>query len=600
VLTWISPPSGHAPHKAVRRTAVAHRVIDAAGVFLDYRNEALEWNLSESETIVLFFRAPWFTDCEVELFLWSEFDLTLEGSTGSNEKCSRISLGRNSGGIPRIAIATIPVPFNVEGDASTTKLSFSVTAGMKPDARVFFGLRDPRVGTQTCLHAKIAWTGRFWFWLATWLIAFCTLFLALSCSKIPGPALIFTALPALPALLDRLGLRWASSLDVNRLALFLYRMFHPVARSMWILLTLPLVAYTVFAVWALLMPVYFRYELEDQLKKDISDPEHITFFCRYPERIEARVLLARHYSQFGRGDKAVRDLLDAVKVIRKALPTDKFLNGCLSHSRIKRFFLRDADSMEDEARIFYASLLFNTIETFKDFDRMPEIRKILGGDSGGALARGPLATLTLAKYELRSIKNTTAYECEVAPASLACQTGVDKCKVAKTRFEGLLAKPNNWDNVDRRNSVTYIESLDLAASARLSRECGGGTAADVEEAIKLYKQMLRTIPAEPKLDQNLSQINLRNLTDAELDVRSVDYHPKDWVKRCNADLAEVCRQIKQAVIKDGKDRFFSADPIQREEEWGKASLASAAIKEKDLKEKLLDETNKRWREPCKL
>lgn len=605
----------HAPLSAAEQADIAVTLnTKRDGTYL-FSGKVLIWNLQKSDFLTLTFNTQWFASNMVELYLWSTSPVQIEIQTEQSirfiepgSETLGFCLGELGDRYPESKYLVLECGDGGILNETPTRLTLRAKPhGNVELGRIFFGIERRRAAKATRVRRTYTWNERTRIFAATWCNIFFGLFALFGgVTWYVGFALI--ALPFLPELLKRVGVSAAFKFDLSALASWIHntQKGSPALRwslektvvRIWCVSSLVFFALALYVGASLLAPYVFKHRLEEALEASLHAPAEnfsdATLFCSYPERLEARALLARRYvllkSDRGAWQKAQQKILETINL-------ETFIGACLSKWRFARLFVENQSEGEDEARVFYASLLFDTLSG-KPEDYAPALIKVSTVlQSRAGTKSGPLAALALAMYELRSVKNIAErLLCSSGNADALCISAMHSCSAARERLENMLKDAEKWSKPNLRQQVTYIEARDVAASTALSFACSAVQDADIKVAINHYWTMLGAIPIDPRLDRSLSQINLRNLASSRLEPeRYLEGVADGWRKECSSNRGSFCKDIQEAVIGSGERRFFSKDRIVRNADWDKPSLSLASVRE--FREIVLAEATRNWRPP---
>jgi len=587
----------HSPASCAEQRTIVTQFASTDGTQMTYHGRVLVWDLAKSRSIELEFRCPWYSDRIVELFAWSEKAVTLDIYPEDSISPVAFPLSGPNGTAPRINSCSMTIPLVRDSSADSVRVTI-VNAGAPEPGSVCLGLTRASSGLRTAATREARFDKRGRFLVYTWISVLCALFALFA--PLGSYGFVLVGLPAVPFLLKYAGLDGSFKIDISTFSLWLFIKTHAVANGSalmrWLrprilgLLCIPLSLAAVYVLVGLLVPLRFANDFEDALNSPPERMEDIELFCAYPERLEARALLARRFSLIRSESGAWGS---AIQTIRNRIDTKTFL-GCIESKRWARVFTDVPELREDEARAFYAALIFYSVNSFEEFPAaMNEIRQIL---RPGEASAGPLSELAWRTFQTRMEKNSGEdLYCGRDPSSKECAEAMARCRAAGKQLEDMLAQSTTWSYLDRRQNAIYIEARDVAASARLSPVCSAVTESDVRWAINHYEAMLGAIPGDPRLDRPLSSVNLRFLSESIFYPRSPKSPVQSWVRICADRLKRECAEIREAIIGNGDRKFFSKDRIAGNSEWDKASLAQANFK--DLREFALAESKRNWRKP---
>jgi hypothetical protein len=566
---------------AIKVTDKADSIKAPDGTLIRFVGRALEWDLAKSTTIGLEFEAPWFTHREIELFAWSTIDATIElDSRDLSQPQLTVELAPSSFRSLRLEVLA-----DQPAKGGITRVSFNAVNLARADGKIYFGLGGHESERATRIRSHLAPSPALFLYLSTWFNLACLLFIFMAGFGLKASGALATLLVLVPNVLEKLGAQWASKFSPGAIAQWMRKRV-PRVIPYWRASTIPLAGVVMYMVTAFIYFAVYEWSLDDQLARSTTSiGERSEFFCRYPERVEARVLLAKHLD-IRSAEKSLHTAYDS------ALSTTgktRFLTECLSRTRLLAWLVDDAPRHQTNARILHASLLWNTSSKEEFHDRVRAINDVL------SLPRTTIddrvAQLTFAKYQLKAVKNYNEQVHCKDMASQACLTGRKACIAARSTLLQLLDQP--WAH--ERASVAFLEAHDAAASSHLSIGCSYGSSVDTEAAIKHYHAIIGALPRGPTLEQPLTQMNFRKLVDSLSEKYAEHPTSRQWREECAKFFPDSCKLIAETFIKDERQTFFEQNREDRARSWGRASITY--LEGDELRKRLWDEREKGWRWP---
>lgn len=569
----------------------------ADGSAIHFVGQALAWEPAKGSTIGLAFEAPWFTERDVELLVWTSIDVQLSITCLS------------AGGVPvNVALTagralewTAKVLPELPHKGETVRVLVRIAGKADADARIFFGKGDIEAPRATRMRARLVWGPALRLYLITWLNLAMLLFIGATGFGLGRAGALGPVLLVVPTVLEKLGAQSAAKLSPGAASQWMRTRLPKLVRP-WKWAVVPIGAVVGFMIAAFVLRALFESTLQEHLERTaVTTEEHVAFFCNYPERVETRVLLAKHLEIRA----AEKSLVNAYDSATSKLDVGRFLHECLAAWRLLPWVMEEPERQAVNARILYASLHWNTSKSAEFGPRLERIREVLQMNSpmarhstastaAGAAAQPAegLLELTLAKYELKAVKNSNEQIHCRAPDSPKCQSGRKECEAVQKRLESLINRP--WQPYELA-SVAYLEANDAVASSHLSFGCTFGAPADTDAAVRHYWNLIGAMPTASTLEQALTQINFRKFIDSRIDQEPAHPTSKAWSAECARYYKESCDAIARVFIKPEKQRFFETNAAERDDSWGKPSLTyldSAA-----LRTRLLDEKERGWAWP---
>ncbi|MBT9466237.1 hypothetical protein [Hydrogenophaga sp.] len=544
-----------------------------------FHGDAFEWDTRKARTVALTFESPWFSQRQLDFFIWADAAVNVEISCDAFATLLTASLSSEAG----FPVASKLTTTTVGGDAGLTS-RFRVFLNANVDARIWVGLDGGKECPRSQLKWKVVPDLHLAVLCATWIAALAALMLVGFATGVKAVLLGVPTMAALPWALKSLGVSWAGRVDVSTLALWIARNSSRWVQRTWVALGMPAALLVAYLLASLGVYGIYYFRIQQVVSRAPNVATAADLFCDYPERTEARALLARAvHSSHGSPGRA-----NAYSEATRFIPVERFLGRCLSEWRLTPLFVDVPPSRKNDARIFYASLWWNAIN---HWDELPAaevaIRQALS-------PRGALVHLTLAKYELLSLNNRgEQLWCEGAKASSQeCASRRKECADARRRL--IEAIEREW-TVAETHTVTYLEARDALAFSYSSTGCDPSGPKDEELAVSNLRALVRAMPREEVLlDNMLTQFNFRMFLDAEWE-RNPD-HPTaaQWKKDC--ELRQTfCQRLRDTFINDGKQKFFSSGRELRAQEWDAASLP--ALKGEALERRIELFIKKDWKWP---
>ena len=195
------------------------------------------------------------------------------------------------------------------------------------------------------------------------------------------------ALSLLSSVFGLFGLTFGVGLlAISDVSSFTLRLFHWVRHTVWRrcvahLFEVSAIAGAALVAWILLSNAVianFQYRLDEAARPQNSAQAELmamNLFCDYPERVEARALLASYLVQI-RGEpeaqsKAYERVLGETtpEPGLKGIDGERFLSECIAPNRLLPHFTQDSEVARDSARIFYAALFFHVIRNPQEYER---------------------------------------------------------------------------------------------------------------------------------------------------------------------------------------------------------------------------------------
>lgn len=583
---------------SVKTVAVLEDLRATDGSTFRFVGQALAWEVAKGSTIGLAFQAPWFTKREVELLTWSSADVQLSIACQAAGGVP-VHLPLTAGTALEWSLVVLP---ELPHKGDTVRVLINIAGNPATDTKVFFGKGDSDAPRATRMRAGLEWGPALQLYLITWLNLAMLLFIGATGFGLRGAGALGSVLLVIPTVLEKLGAKSAAKLSPGAISQWLRTRLPKLVR-LWKWAAVPIGALVGLILAAFVLRAMFESTLKEHLERPtITIEDRVNFFCAYPERIEPRVLLAKHLEI--RAAEKSRE--SAYGNATAKLDTSRFLHECLSAWRLLPWLIEEPQRHAVNARILYASLHWNTSKSEEFASRLASIRDVLernrplapspgsapSGVTAVVQAADGLLEVTLAKYQLKAIKNGNEQIHCLAPNSAACQSGRQACQVAQKQLEALIDR--SWQPYELA-SVAYLEANDVVASSHLSFGCTFGSPADTEAAVLHYRNLMGAMPKAPTLEQSLTQINFRKFIESRVDQEPAHPTSKAWKAECALYYKGSCDAIARAFIKPEKQRFFESNSAERDDSWGSPSLTymdSAA-----LRTRLWDERERGWAWP---
>ncbi|CAN7740641.1 hypothetical protein [Variovorax sp. LjRoot178] len=581
------PPTADPDQKVLRSVEVAREIRFPKGESITFNGEALAWDTADGNAVALLFEADWYARRSIEVVMWTEGNFRLKFSSGALAKCEVVEF-EGEEGKPVGHRLTLHVIDRNGGLTESIRLTIAVDGSGA--GAIYFGIDGNPPGTQTLIRSELVLDRRVCFLASTWVNLIALLLIVATMTGLKTAVYASPALLLIPALFKQLGVPWPESFNVPKLALMLFKRLPRLATGFWSFLGLSSMLMLSYVMAALAVFLIFLLRMPDTRISDGSQLSQATeFFCKYPERVEARALLARYIHRTSGSSGSVKGYHDATRLI----PIGRFQAECASMWRLAPLFYDINARRDEDGLVLYASLWWNSIGNDRDFDEaLKAIREILRTTPRPS----GMAALTLAKYETRAVKNMNEQRfCkDEKQNSEDCRNRREQCAAIRDKFVRLLDE-GDWKNTDM-NTVTFIESLDVAASSFMSRGCAISSPDDAKIAVNHLRELAGVIePLNASLEDGLYQINFRKFLESQLEKHPAHATSEEWQRECKEYHPDVCQLLLDTVAYKRTQGIFSPEQRLRQIGWDKPSIIS--LEEEEFSKKIKELAQKDWKWP---